>query len=126
MTALLYNKVYYLSTLSLRTPTFLMYLLFCAVLSLLASTSAKTVPVVVGGSGLTFEPDHVDNAVTGDVIVFQFQTSGHTATQSSFDAPCSPLASGFDSGMCVASCDLMLALLTTFCFTGYPHQTPIM
>lgn len=54
--------------------------------------------VVVGGTGqLTFQPDHI-TAAEGDVVQFVFKAKNHTATQSSFKSPCSPLAGGFDSG----------------------------
>ncbi|KAJ4501360.1 hypothetical protein C8R41DRAFT_201465 [Lentinula lateritia] len=38
------------------------------------------------------------NATNGDVIQFQFVSKNHTLTQSSFAAPCTPLAGGVDSG----------------------------
>jgi plastocyanin len=54
--------------------------------------------VIVGGTGvLTFQPDHL-TAAEGDVVQFVFHAKNHTATQSSFKSPCSPLAGGFDSG----------------------------
>lgn len=34
----------------------------------------------------------------GDTILFTFKQKNHTATQSSFDKPCSPINGGFDSG----------------------------
>lgn len=55
--------------------------------------------VIVGGTGvLTFQPDHL-TAAEGDVVQFVFHAKNHTATQSSFKSPCSPLAGGFDSGL---------------------------
>ncbi|CAD6505146.1 BgTH12-00641 [Blumeria graminis f. sp. triticale] len=54
--------------------------------------------VVVGGSsGLVFTPDQV-KADVGDMVVFQFMSNNHTATQSAFSSPCEPLANGMDSG----------------------------
>ncbi|KAG8980677.1 hypothetical protein FRB90_007548 [Tulasnella sp. 427] len=54
--------------------------------------------VIVGGTGqLTFSPDHI-TAAEGDVVQFVFHAKNHTATQSTFKSPCSPLAGGFDSG----------------------------
>jgi hypothetical protein len=42
------------------------------------------------------------NATAGDVVSFTF-TSNYSATQSSFDAPCTPKAGGLDTGLCVLS-----------------------
>jgi plastocyanin len=63
------------------------------------TTGSGTVhQVIVGGTGqLTFQPDHI-TAAEGDVVQFVFKAKNHTATQSSFKEPCSPLAGGFDSG----------------------------
>jgi plastocyanin len=72
-------------------------LLFVA--SALFSTSkAADFAVLVGQGGLQFSPDHVSGAVVGDTVTFQFQPSGHTATQGSFNTPCTQLAGGFNSG----------------------------
>jgi len=62
------------------------------------ATRAATFDVVVGGAGgLKYEPESV-TAVAGDQIRFIFKAKHHTATQSSFSSPCTPLAGGFDSG----------------------------
>ncbi|KAI0831729.1 hypothetical protein BC628DRAFT_1415240 [Trametes gibbosa] len=61
--------------------------------------------ITVGGdSTLTFSPSNI-SAQVGDTLTFQFMTKNHTATQSSFANPCSPLSAsstsgqvGFDSG----------------------------
>jgi plastocyanin len=61
--------------------------------------------IVVGGPGkLLFTPSNI-SAQVGDTITFQFQQKNHSATQSSFAAPCRALALtsttgqvGFDSG----------------------------
>jgi len=55
--------------------------------------------VVVGGSAgnLTFTPEAISAAV-GDQVIFQFQQKNHTASQSSFAAPCSRKDGGFSSG----------------------------
>ncbi|PIL33635.1 hypothetical protein GSI_04258 [Ganoderma sinense ZZ0214-1] len=79
------------------------------VLSAFAASLAKQVIVTVGGStqapdGATtvFDPDAV-TADIGDVVVFNFTQGNHTATQSTFAAPCIPLhdfdltLNGFDS-----------------------------
>jgi plastocyanin len=54
--------------------------------------------VVVGGPGqLVYTPNQI-TANTGDIVLFEFMTKNHTATQSSFAAPCEALAAGVDSG----------------------------
>lgn len=57
--------------------------------------------VLVGASGLTFDPPTV-SARPRDTIVFEFHQKNHTVTQSSFDDPCRPFhvngTTGFDSG----------------------------
>lgn len=71
-----------------------------------SSLSGSVIKVVVGGSNgeLTFTPDNVQ-AKPRDVIQFEFHQKNHTATQSSFAAPCVRLkdattgsAIGLDSG----------------------------
>jgi hypothetical protein len=49
-------------------------------------------------TGDAFQPELLVAAV-GDTIQFQFSNTGDTATQSSFAAPCTALAGGFDSGV---------------------------
>ncbi|KAJ4299515.1 hypothetical protein N0V90_004760 [Kalmusia sp. IMI 367209] len=88
------------------------------------------IPVVVGGPQDTFAPNSVVAAV-GDIVQFQFSNGNHTATQSTLEAPCTPLGGGVNSGhipfqdgqtdvgtfnMVVASTDPMFI----FCSTG-PH-----
>ena len=41
----------------------------------------------------------LQNANPGDTVIFTFKQKNHTVTQSSLNTPCSPLASGFDSGL---------------------------
>jgi plastocyanin len=54
--------------------------------------------VVVGGPGLlSFDPSTVV-AQPGDTVTFEFHQKNHTATQSTFNVPCQPLMSGFNSG----------------------------
>lgn len=69
-----------------------------------ASLAGRTIQVTVGGNGtLTFDPPEVQ-AAPRDTIVFQFVSKNHTATQSTFAAPCNKLNNvttgqvGFDSG----------------------------
>jgi len=63
------------------------------------SSSAKaTHSVVVGANGdLIYGPNQL-NAAIGDIIRFDFNSTNHTVTQSSFNAPCSPLSGGFNTG----------------------------
>ncbi|KAG9102824.1 hypothetical protein FRC06_001013 [Ceratobasidium sp. 370] len=72
-----------------------------AVLGLAASAAAQTVhTVVVGGpAGLVYTPSCLWPAV-GDTVNFEFHEKNHTATQSSFAAPCTKLtdASGAQTG----------------------------
>jgi len=69
------------------------------VLASLASTAfaANTQVQVGASSNLTFNPPSV-NASVGDTITFVFSPKNHTVTQSTFAAPCSPMANGVDSG----------------------------
>ncbi|KAI9507978.1 hypothetical protein F5148DRAFT_1376154 [Russula earlei] len=70
--------------------------------------AAKTIIITVGGNTTdngttTFVPQSVD-AVLGDVVLFNFTNGNHTATESTFAAPCipahetDPTINGFDSG----------------------------
>jgi len=55
-------------------------------------------PVIVGGVGIIqYNPNQV-NAAVGDTITFTFKQKNHTATQSTLQNPCTPVANGFDSG----------------------------
>lgn len=60
--------------------------------------TGKVFNVVVGADGqLKYKQDNV-NAAIGDIIRFDFNSTNHTVTESTFDAPCSPKAGGFKSG----------------------------
>ncbi|KAA1468179.1 hypothetical protein DENSPDRAFT_833399 [Dentipellis sp. KUC8613] len=61
------------------------------------SASGTVHKVVVGGANLTFDPPFV-SALPRDTIVFEFHQKNHSATQSSFEAPCVHADGGFDSG----------------------------
>ena len=73
-----------------------------------SSTTSQDHKVIVGGTGvLAFQPANI-TAQPGDTITFEFHQKNHTATQSSFVAPCQMLGStstsgqiGFDSGLYV-------------------------
>ena len=58
--------------------------------------SAVTHQVMVGQSGLAFNPSSV-NASQGDMVQFIFYPKNHTVTQSTFAAPCQAMANGVDS-----------------------------
>ncbi|KAI9445999.1 Cupredoxin [Lactarius indigo] len=76
------------------------FTLASAALAIAAATSASAqnnIQVQVGSNGLAFSPSSV-NASVGDTVSFVFYPKNHTVTQSSFAAPCQPLASGIDSG----------------------------
>ncbi|KAI0824203.1 hypothetical protein BC628DRAFT_1411131 [Trametes gibbosa] len=68
-------------------------------LALASSAAAKVYDIQVGDAtgALTYSPEAIF-ANVGDQVVFHFHQKNHTATQSSFAAPCSPLAGGLDSG----------------------------
>lgn len=69
-----------------------------AVSSTTSSAAKATHSVVVGANGdLIYGPSQL-NAAIGDIIRFDFNSTNHTVTQSSFNAPCSPLAGGFNTG----------------------------
>ncbi|KAG8940694.1 hypothetical protein FRC04_005075 [Tulasnella sp. 424] len=57
--------------------------------------------ITVGG-GLIFTPNQV-TASPGDTLHFNFTSPGHSATQSTFDAPCTPMSGGFNSGVILQS-----------------------
>ena len=70
-------------------------------------TSCEDHRIIVGGATLTFQPPNI-TAQPGDTITFEFHQKNHSATQSSFAAPCQKLALssggkqiGFDSGLYV-------------------------
>lgn len=69
-----------------------------------SNTMSTDHKVVVGGASLVFQPPNI-TAQVGDTITFQFMQKNHTATQSSFAKPCSPLSPGFDSGFMPVAAD---------------------
>ncbi|KAK4213603.1 hypothetical protein QBC37DRAFT_285569 [Rhypophila decipiens] len=80
-----------------------------ALAALASLASAQTVHVVKVGvnNSLTYEPSDLTAAV-GDMVQFQFFSGNHTATQSTFDKPCSPISqnsniTGFHSGFIPAA-----------------------
>jgi len=74
-----------------------------------SSSTSQDHRIIVGGNTLTFQPANITTQ-PGDTITFEFHQKNHTATQSSFNAPCQKLAStstsgqvGFDSGFMAVS-----------------------
>lgn len=62
-----------------------------------SSGSLQTVTVAKGGS-FAFSPDTLTVA-SGSQLVFQFDSTAHSVTQSSFDQPCQPISpAGINSG----------------------------
>ncbi|CDO68861.1 hypothetical protein BN946_scf185000.g4 [Trametes cinnabarina] len=69
------------------------------------SVASQDHVIMVGQDGaLTFTPSNI-TAQVGDTLTFRFAAKNHTATQSTFASPCSPLSQtstsgqvGFDSG----------------------------
>ncbi|KAI0317488.1 hypothetical protein OF83DRAFT_138610 [Amylostereum chailletii] len=69
-----------------------------AVAALVPVASADTHAITVGINGtLTFTPNQVAAAV-GDIVQFTFVQKNHSATQTSFDTPCTPLPGGINAG----------------------------
>ncbi|KAI8960504.1 Cupredoxin [Daldinia sp. FL1419] len=63
-----------------------------------AAGAVATHTVQVGGeAGLVFVPDQV-KANVGDMVIFEFMSMNHTATQSTFAEPCKAMEGGMDSG----------------------------
>jgi hypothetical protein len=76
-------------------------MLFQTAISLVAALSATVQAAnfdVNVGPGLTYTPDHIASAASGDTINFHFSGGSHTVTQSTLGDPCSPFTDGFDSG----------------------------
>jgi len=74
---------------------------------LFSFASADTYNVTVGSNGqLAFSPTNV-TADAGDIILFQFMSVSHSATQSTFNTPCTANSSGFDSGVSSSSSALV-------------------
>lgn len=61
-----------------------------------AAAEATHTIVVGGDAGLVFTPQEIQAAV-GDMVIFQFMSQMHTATQSGFTTPCDPLDGGMDT-----------------------------
>jgi len=53
-------------------------------------TTVHVVKVGNSNGSLEFAPNDI-KAVVGDMVQFQFAPNNHTVTQSTFDAPCTPI-----------------------------------
>ncbi|KAJ6488809.1 hypothetical protein C8R45DRAFT_1097161 [Mycena sanguinolenta] len=74
------------------------HLFTLASLALASIASAENILITVGeNSTTTFTPSNI-TANVGDTVIFQFVAANHTATQSSFAAPCTNMTGGLDSG----------------------------
>lgn len=63
-----------------------------------AAGAAATHTVIVGGAaGLVYTPSEIQ-ANVGDMVIFEFMSANHTASQSTFAEPCKLMAGGMDSG----------------------------
>ncbi|KAK0655025.1 Cupredoxin [Cercophora newfieldiana] len=69
-------------------------------LALAGLTTAATIRIDVGKSGLTFTPDSVTAAIN-DTVEFYFVGGTHDAVTNDFGSPCTPSATGerFSSGV---------------------------
>lgn len=59
--------------------------------ALAASVTVHVVQVGAANGTLAYFPNNIKAAV-GDMVQFQFAPANHTVTQSTFDAPCQPIA----------------------------------
>ncbi|KAF8855665.1 Cupredoxin [Acephala macrosclerotiorum] len=59
--------------------------------ALAASVTVHVVQVGAANGTLAYFPNNIKAAV-GDMVQFQFAPNNHTVTQSTFDAPCQPIA----------------------------------
>jgi plastocyanin len=93
-----------------------------AVLAAFSLVSAKDIIITVGGNttsdpGMVFDPQEV-KAVLGDTVIFNFTNGNHTATQSTFAAPCIPAhdfnisLNGFDSSFRNAGNESAITILS--------------
>jgi len=65
-----------------------------SLIALSAAVHAASFEVKVGQGGNVFEPSTI-TAQVGDQVVFTWTGSKHSVVESTYDAPCSPLAGGF-------------------------------
>ncbi|MDV3160326.1 MAG: cupredoxin domain-containing protein, partial [Sweet potato little leaf phytoplasma] len=63
---------------------------------LISLSQAKNIDIIVGKSGLTFEPNST-TADEGDTLTFKFWPKAHSVVQGAFDSPCTPIDTGFNS-----------------------------
>ncbi|KAF2843702.1 hypothetical protein M501DRAFT_985799 [Patellaria atrata CBS 101060] len=63
------------------------------------AAATHTVQLRADNGVVRFVPDHINGAEVDDVVNFVFLVREHSATQSTFETPCTPLDEGFDSGL---------------------------
>ena len=68
-----------------------MHFTYLLPLAALPFSLAKTIDINVGNGALVFSPNNVPAAI-GDVLAFHYFPQNHSVAQSSFAAPCVPLA----------------------------------
>ncbi|KAF4568359.1 hypothetical protein EYR36_010370 [Pleurotus pulmonarius] len=77
-------------------------ILLLAFLSSLVSAFDYTVGVGkderTGKKGMGFDPSSI-HPQAGDSIVFEFRSGSHSAVQSTYENPCTPMEGGFNSGV---------------------------
>jgi plastocyanin len=99
---------------------------FSTAISALAVTGAavaKDINVVVGKTGLTFEPAEI-TADVGDVVWFKFWPKNHSVAQATFASPCEPSPDGFWSGY-VPTTDTAKAAELNFMYNVTNASAPV-
>jgi len=93
--------------------------------ALAGSALAENFNVIVGKTGLSFEPNSV-KAANGDTVTFKFWPKNHSVAQGSFGSPCNPLAGdkGFWSGYVPTSSNTSAAS-ETFMYTVQNASAPV-
>ncbi len=71
-------------------------------------TSLVNQAVIIQDVDLCADIFLVQSAAPGDTVSFKFHPKNHTVTQSSFDAPCTPLYGGTDTGLYVLFIQIFL------------------
>lgn len=89
------------------------------VAGLAVQTTAKTIQIQVGSTGLNFSPNSI-SASQGDVLEFTFEAGGnHSVVMGDFNSACQPATSGgFFSGF-MASSTVRPNPLSMACLVAY-------
>ncbi|KAF7793253.1 hypothetical protein EIP86_004363 [Pleurotus ostreatoroseus] len=88
-----------------------------------AQTTVHNITVGDGGN-LTFTPNSI-TASENDVVMFTFVTKNHTATQSTFTDPCTPVANGTDSDFQFVATNDTTGPFPTFNYTVTNASAPL-